>query len=619
MKWVVSIACMLWSIGAGAEQFGDFRYGVVGSNIQIYVYTGLGGDVVIPEEIEEKPVTTIDRDAFANVTGMTSVTIPTNVTAIFDHAFSGCTGLRTVSLSANLDVLYDGVFTQCTGLTNITVSPDNSILSSSNGILYDKTGTTLIQFPCGVGGSVSIPEGVTHIGTSAFTGDTALTNLIFPESLSDIGSSSFALCDGLVNVFIPAGVSNISAGAFAKCSALASFEVSDSNACYSTSNGILLDYPGTTLLQYPGGLTGSYDIPDAITNISPSAFSGCAGLTAVNISANVAGLGSHAFSGCTGLTDITVPNKILTIASGTFNDCTGLTNIFLPPGVTNIGSGAFAGCNSLENILLPDSVTRLAWGAFQHCSALTNIVLGTGIGIIESRVFYECNNLHDISIPASLTNLWNEAFDYCRGLTNITVAADNPSYSSIDGVVFNKAQSSLLHFPGGIEGRYIVPDGVLSVGDYAFDQSLLLTWVELPVSITYVGRHAFSHCTNLTGICFNGAPPGLGTQTFLFSSNVVMYYRASHAADWDTTFADLPTAIWPEFFTAGVQPAGFVFDVVASDGQEVVVETCPELSAGEWSPLSTNVVSGGSLEFTVPDWAGNAFRFYRIAIQNSAL
>ena len=618
MKSIAFIACMLLSIGASAEQFGDFRYGVVGSNIQIYVYTGLGGDVVIPEEIEGMPVATIDRDAFANVTNLTSVIIPTNVTAIFDHAFSGCTGLRTVSLSANLDVLYDGVFTQCTGLTNITVSPDNSVLSSSNGILYDKTGTILIQFPCGIGNSVSIPEGVTHIGPSAFSGDVALTNIIFPESLGSIGGSSFALCDGLVNVFIPARVSNISAGAFANCGALTAFEVSGSNACYSTSHGILLDYPGTTLVQYPAGLTGSYDIPDAITNISPSAFSGCAGLTAVNISTHVSSIGSYAFSGCTGLADIAVPNNILTIANGIFNVCTGLTNVFLPAGITDIGSGAFYGCNSLENINIPDSVTRLAWGAFQYCSALTNIVLGTGIATIESRVFYECNNLRNISIPASVTNLWNAAFDYCHGLTNITVSAENPVYRSINGVIFNKSHSSLLHFPGGFEGHYAVPDGVQSIGDYAFDPSLNLTCVELPASITYLGRYAFSHCTNLTGLCFNGSPPKLGTQTFLFSSNVVMYYRTANAADWGTTFADLPTAIWPEFFTVEIQPAGFACEVVASDGQEVVIETCPDLSSGEWTPVSTNVVLESPLEFTDPDWTWNTSLFYRVAIKDSA-
>ena len=618
MRWIAFIACMLVSIGASAEQFGDFRYGVVESNIQIYVYTGLGGDVVIPEEIEGKPVATIDRDAFANVTNLTSVIIPTNVTAIYDSAFSGCTGLATVYLSANLTTLYAGVFGYCTGLTNITVSPDNPVFSSTNGILYDKAGTTLVQFPGGIGGSIAIAEGVTRIASDAFSGSTAMTDIIFPETLTEIGSWAFSDCNGLTNVMLPASLSNLASGVFGRCANLKTIGVAESNAAYSSSNGILFNKSQTMLVQYPGGLEGGYAVPASITNISPSAFAGCAGLTAVTISSNVAAIGSYAFSGCTGLTAMTLPGSIPTIAGGTFYDCTGLTNVFLPAGITNIGSGAFSGCRSLENILIPNSVTRLAWGAFQYCSALTNIVLGTGIATIESRVFYECNNLHDIFIPSSATNLWNEAFDCCRGLANITVAEDNPVYSSIGGVVFNKAHSSLLHLPGGYEGRYVVPDGVQSIGDYAFAQSLNLGCVELPSSITYFGRYAFSHCTNLTGICFNGAPPGLDIQTFLFSSNVVMYYRADHAADWGTTFADLPTAIWPEFFTAGIQPAGFVCEVVASDGREVVVETCPDLSAGEWTPVSTNVVSGGSLEFTVPDWAVDTSRFYRMAIMHSA-
>lgn len=616
LRRVAIFGLLLVAATTQAEQFGDFTYGVVGSNIQIYVYTGLGGDVVIPGEIDGMPVTTIDRDAFANVTGMTSITIPTNVTAIYDHAFSGCTGLRTVNLSGNLEVLRDGVFTQCTSLTNITVSPDNPILSSSNGILYDKTGTALIQFPCGVGDSVSLPEGVMHIGNSAFAGDTALTNIIFPESLGAIGSSSFALCSGLVSVFIPAGVSNISAGAFAKCETLTAFEVSESNSCYSAENGILLDYLGTTLVQYPGGLTGIYDIPAGITNITRSAFSGCAGLTGVIISTNVATIGSYAFSGCTGLTTVTVPHSVAAIEGGTFNDCTGLTNIFLSDGIADIGSGAFSRCSALGSIHIPNSVTRLGWGAFQYCFALTNILLGAGIATIESRAFYECNDLRDLHIPESVTNLWDGVFDYCHGLTNIAVADGNPVYSSMGGVVFSMDHISLLHFPGGFEGRYVVPDGVQVIGDYAFDQSLSLTCVELPASCAYLGRYAFSHCTNLTGICFNGAPPGLGIQTFLFASNVVMYYRSEHAAEWGATFADRPTALWPEFSSAEIQPTGFAFDVIASDGQEIVVEMCPDLSTEAWTSVSTQTVSGGSLELSIPDWAIDPLRFYRATVRD---
>lgn len=617
MKWVVFMVGMLLSIGAGAEQFEDFTYGIVGSNIQIYVYTGLGGDVVIPEEIEGLPVTTIDRDAFANIVGLTSVAIPTNVTAIYDSAFFGCTGLTTVSLSANLTTLYDGVFGYCTGLTNITVSPDNPVLSSSNGILYDKTGTTLLQFPGGIGGSITIAEGVARIAADAFLGNTALTNVIFPDSLTEIGSWAFSGCDGLTTVMLPVGVSNLASGVFGNCANLMALEVAESNAVFSSSNGILWNKSQTMLIQYPGGLEGSYAVPASTATISPSAFSGCTGLTAVTLPNGVERIGSYAFSGCTRLTTVTLPDSVAAIEGGTFYSCTGLTNIFLSEGITDIGSGAFMKCSALESLHIPDSVNRLRWGAFQDCSALTNIVLGAGIVTIESRVFYECNNLRNLYIPESVTNLLNGAFDYCHGLTNIAVAAGNPAYSSIDGVVFNKTHSALLHFPGGFEGRYVVPDGVQVIGDYAFDQSLSLTCVELPASCAYLGRYAFSHCTNLTGICFNGAPPGLGIQTFLFSSNIVMYYRADHAAEWDTIFADLPTAIWPEFSAAEIQSSGFVANVVASDGQEVVVETCSDLSAGSWSTVSTNVASGGSLEITNPDWSSDGLRFYRVTIRSS--
>ena len=617
MRWSVIVGCALLALGAQAENNGDFHYGVNDSNVWIFGYTGLGGDVAIPSEIDGMPVTTIDRDAFENTTSITSVTFPTSLTTIAHYAFYGCTGLANVFLPASVTDISYGIFANCSSLTNISVSADNPSYCASNGILYDKTGSALIQFPGGIGGSLTIAEGVTQITGSAFLGNTALTNVILPEALTDIGSGAFSGCNGLTNIVIPGGVSNIVPGAFGNCTKLMAIEIAASNTAYSSTNGILFNTSQTILVQYPGGLAGNYDVPAGVTNISSSAFTGCAGLSAVSISDNVKQIGSYAFFGCAGLTDVIIPDSIATIESGTFYDCAGLTNVFLPAGLTNIGSGAFSGCSSLEHILIPGCVTRLAWGAFQYCSALTNIVLGTGIVTIESRAFYECNNLGGIFIPTSVTNLRAEAFGYCHGLTNIAVADDNPAYSSIGGIVFNKDHTSLLHFPGGFEGRYVVPAGVQSVGNYAFDQCLDVNCVELPSSCGYFGNYAFAHCTNLIGMCFNGTPPSLGIQTFLFSSNVVMYYRTGLAAEWGASFADCPTAIWPEFFSAGIQPSGFVADVVASENQEVVVETCPQL-AGAWTPVSTNVVSGGSLQITVPDWAANTSRFYRVAIKASA-
>ena len=613
MKWTVFIGCALLTAGAWAQQYGDFHYGVNDSNVWIFGYTGPGGDVVIPAAISNLPVTTIDRDAFENVGSLTGVTFPTGLTTIAHYAFYGCTGLVSATLPASVANISYGIFAKCSSLTNIAVSPDNPFFSSGNGILYDKAGTTLVQFPGGIGGSIAVSGSVVRIAGSAFLGNAAVTNVIFPETLAEIGSAAFRECNGLTNVMIPASVSNLASGVFADCAHLAAIQVAESNAVYSSANGILFNKSQTMLLQYPGGRAGNYDIPAGILNVSTSAFSGCGGLTAVTIPDNGAVVAPYAFSGCTGLTTVTVPDSLPAIEGGTFYGCTGLTNVVLGAGITNIGSGAFSGCTALESIQIPDSVKRLAWGAFQNCSALTNIVLGAGLAIIESRVFYECNNLRNLHIPESATNLWNGAFDYCHGLTNIAVAAGNPVYSSVNGVVFSKSHSSLLHFPGGFEGRYVVPDGVQVIGDYAFDQSPSLTCVELPASCAYLGRYAFSHCTNLTGICFNGAPPGLGIQTFLFASNVVMYYRAEHAAEWGATFADRPTAIWPEFSGAEIQPTGLVFEVVASAGQEVVLEMCADLAGGEWTPVSTNIVAGESLEVAIPDWAAAPARFYRAA------
>ncbi|MSU63717.1 MAG: hypothetical protein EXS31_15175 [Pedosphaera sp.] len=111
-------------------QAADYTYTSDGSAITITSYDGPGGVVDIPIAIEGLPVTRIGSEAFSYRTSLTSVTIPNRVTGIGDQAFYGCS-----SLSA------------------ITVEPLNSVFSSVDGVLFDKSQTTLIQYPGGKAGS----------------------------------------------------------------------------------------------------------------------------------------------------------------------------------------------------------------------------------------------------------------------------------------------------------------------------------------------------------------------------------------------------------------------------------------------------------------------------------
>jgi len=136
--------------------------------ITITGYTGPGGNVVIPNTTNGLPVTSIGNRAFYYCRNLTSATIDTNVTSIGDEAFSSCTSLTNVTIPNSIINIGTSAFSWCTSLSAIIVDALNSCYSSVDGVLFNKSQTTLIQCPGGKGGSYSIPDSVTTIGNYAF-------------------------------------------------------------------------------------------------------------------------------------------------------------------------------------------------------------------------------------------------------------------------------------------------------------------------------------------------------------------------------------------------------------------------------------------------------------------
>ncbi len=156
------------------------------------------GALVIPSTYEGKPVTSIKDRAFESCSRLRSVTIPDSVTSIGDGAFLGCSSL-----------------------TNIGVVDGNSEYTSQDGVLFDKNKTTLIQYLAGKKSDhYSIPDSVTSIGGSAFSGCSSLTSVTIPDSVTSIGNQAFWGCRSLTSVTIPDSVTSIGRDAFSGCSSL---------------------------------------------------------------------------------------------------------------------------------------------------------------------------------------------------------------------------------------------------------------------------------------------------------------------------------------------------------------------------------------------------------------
>jgi hypothetical protein len=132
--------------------------------------------------------------------------------------------------------------------------------------------------------------------------------------------------------------------------------------------------------------------------------------------------------------------------------------------VTSIEDGAFSGCSSLSSITIPNSVTSIGYGAFQYCNSLTSAAIPNGTTNIGVYAFAWCPNLTSITIGTNVASIGEYAFGYCYSLMTITVDARNSAFSSVEGVLFDKSQSTLIQYPGGKTGGYTIPSSVTSMG-----------------------------------------------------------------------------------------------------------------------------------------------------------
>ena len=445
-----------------------------------------GWIVIIPSTINGTPVTCIGDGVFSS-DSITSVTIPNSVTSIGDSAFSGCS-----SLSA------------------ITVNADNLFYSSVDGVLFNKSQTTLIQFP------------------SSKSESGMLTQYYIPNSVTSIRDQAFSGCSSLTDVTIPMNVTSIGNSAFAGCGSLSAITVDANNPFYSSLDGVLFNKSKTTLIQFPGGKSGTYTIPNSVTSIGDGAFSNFSSLSAITVDANnpfYSSLDGVLFDknkttliqfprGKSG--SYTIPSSVTSIGDGAFSGCWNL-DVTIPNSVTSIGDSAFSRCN-LTGITIPNSVTSIGDSAFSGCENLTSVTIPNSVTSIGNSAFYGCN-LTSVTIPNSVTSIGDSAFSDFGNLRTIIVNALNPFYSSLDGVLFDKNKTTLIQFPRGKSGSYTIPSSVTSIGDGAFSGCWNLD-VTIPNSVTSIGDSAFSGCENLTSVTIPNSVTSIGSAAFSRCWNV---------------------------------------------------------------------------------------------------
>ena len=228
--------------------------------------------------------------------------------------------------------------------------------------------------------------------------------------------------------------------------------------------------------------TSPYTVAVTIATDSANSYSGAVVIPSTvtyNVTSySVSSIGDYAFAKSTGLTSITIPSSVTSIGSYSFYSCKGLTSVTIPPSDTTIGTWAFLSCSGLTSIDISATVTSIGDGAFWGCTDLTTI-----------------------AIPASVKKIGSYVFFGCTGLTQINADAANTNFNSVDGVLFNKDDSTLLVYPSGRpDVSYTIASSVDTIGFFAFGYCNNLTSITIPTTVVYITSHAFSECNGLTSV-----------------------------------------------------------------------------------------------------------------------
>ncbi len=506
----------------------DFTYsGTTAYTVNSYV--GTSTTMWIPTYIGDIPVDTIPASAFASKPELLKVVVPETVTSIGLGAFKGCVSIEDITLpfvgNSVTATHYDAVFGYIFGYSSKVPGLNSSYLTSnyqkslSNEFVngnFSTTDGTINQYSCynykGTAIEGSYNSAVTRYGLRNY-------NYYIPISIknvtitkqTDIPVAAFNNCDFIENIVLSDSVIRIGNYAFCDCSGL---------------------------VRLNSEVNGEYNAPCEVVVIGDYAFSGCTNIEKITVG-SLSSIGKYSFSGCSLLSkfnsnnagELILPDGLQTIGTYAFENSLLITKVYIPNSVTSIGLKAFNGCVAVEDITMPfigenrddskpfdyifpgilgvlkkvnitDDIT-IPDSAFSGCRELIEVQIPENVTSIGSHAFGGCEKLlrfnSDVdgvfNIPKSISVINEHAFSGDSCLEQVTVG----KLTSIGNYAFGGC-SLLSKFNSSNANELIIPDGTETIGNYAFQDVLLVKKVIIPESVVSIAEGVFKGCNAIEDI-----------------------------------------------------------------------------------------------------------------------
>ena len=398
-------------------------------------------------------------------------------------------------------------------LSIIVVAPITVNASEDDELTYgdfqykieDDNSCTITDYD-GMASSLSIPSAINghtvkQIDTGALSDNRIITSVTIPNGVTTIGFSAFNGCIKLEKIKFSSNLDTVCENAF-----------NNTKWFNNQSNGLV--YVEKVAYKYKGDMPRNTKITlkSDTVSISESAFKDCANLTAILIPSSVKHIDKYAFYNCQGLTKLNFNDGIERIENDAFGSCEKLTSVNFSETLKSIGAFAFVECKKLSEITIPQSVTSVGEYAFSGCENLASVTVSDDLPYVGGRAFEKTKWLN--SQPDGVVYIGKSAYGYKGDMPKNTELSLKSGITNISGYAFYEEKNlTSVKIPETVNriGNWAfldceglknvnIPDGVKRIESWTFSNCSSLTNITVPDSVTVLDGLAFSYCTNLKNI-----------------------------------------------------------------------------------------------------------------------